>query len=1002
MKQATLFLLALSLTFSLTAQQQRLKKGDVFTIKKSKFSQHLAEVRISKDYIKEIGLNQADKTQKQIEGMNITSSTYKILDVLDDHYRIQFSDSLIFSYERGKYLQSKQWKTIKSQLYQTIPCQSNRDEKNSFTIPDLNDVKFDLSFTGEISNIVTKDSLQSINPEMEKKIKSILKRKFHFPVTEIPYTFHSGEKIKINDEEFIISEITESYISIYNESISDSIHKRNEYKIDPITGLILENQSYLKGNNFTTNTRQVLIANTPKNNDCIFKKNDIKEDSTQLKTNVIIKGKILNPKNNMKVQVTWNEKLPGGINRYNNYKAITHLKSDNTFELKLYIDRIQKIRFVHNESSSFYVMPGDDIYLTVDLNQFNKTIEAKGVGSNHVNYYLKSFLYEEMENFKWNTINLNRQDMKELSFKEYKQQVDHIINKKTDFLKTYEDKISPEVYLASYYEIVNKGVESLMYYGMIHHFENIDNIALPKEYTDLELMVHPDNDLMSFYDGYEFFITKYVFNFLDTKVENMMGKSNISYASTNDRISFDEYANYGYTSRFFNGYSQYILKYQSVSDAIEMGNRDIYSQLYNRFINEYPSSDKAKQLTEAYLLAENSREGKPAYNFEMDDIKGNKVKLSDFKGKVVYLSILTTYDEGYIKDVLNAQDSIQKLFGSKDFQFLYVLMKKGPNVTEVANELNKNSIALLLKDQDLKLLFDNYLFCRLPYSFIIDKNGIIEKRDAPDPLQLLEQPNNLLDVLKAKKKIVDPAYTIRILKVTLIISGVILIFALIIWILYRRNTQRKIKASAVETKIRELELTAIRAQMNPHFMYNCLNSIQNLVQKKQTDEAHQYLSKFASLIRSVLNNSDKEEISLSTELEIINKYVELEKLRFNINYHVKADENIDGYSIFIPPLILQPLVENAILHGLVPKQGERNLAINIFRNKPYKICVSIIDDGVGRTNYDKKSSSNGKGIHFSRERLKILSEKYGTDYSMEITDLQNPTGTKVEICFSEE
>src|SRR5574344_812367 len=98
--------------------------------------------------------------------------------------------------------------------------------------------------------------------------------------------------------------------------------------------------------------------------------------------------------------------------------------------------------------------------------------------------------------------------------------------------------------------------------------------------------------------------------------------------------------------------------------------------------------------------------------------------------------------------------------------------------------------------------------------------------------------------------------------------------------------------------MRELELTAIRAQMNPHFMYNCLNSIQNLVQKNKNEEAHLYLSKFASLIRNALNTSKKEEISLNEELETLQGYIDLEKLRFEFDFRLIVNEDIDTISLF--------------------------------------------------------------------------------------------------------
>ncbi len=222
----------------------------------------------------------------------------------------------------------------------------------------------------------------------------------------------------------------------------------------------------------------------------------------------------------------------------------------------------------------------------------------------------------------------------------------------------------------------------------------------------------------------------------------------------------------------------------------------------------------------------------------------------------------------------------------------------------------------------------------------------------------------------------------------------------------KRASKRKLKLSSLNTKVRELELTAIRAQMNPHFMYNCLNSIQNLVQKEKSAEAQAYISKFASLIRNVLKYSDKEEISLAEELKVVDNYVSLESLRFDIEYRVEIQSKVDIYSVFIPPLLLQPLVENAIIHGLTPKADDKRLVLQVKAVLDY-VCIIIEDNGIGRkATALHKNSNTGKGLGFSRERLELMKAKHGLDFKMNIMDIENSkgdaVGTRVEICISED
>ncbi|MEN6455532.1 MAG: histidine kinase [Prolixibacteraceae bacterium] len=204
--------------------------------------------------------------------------------------------------------------------------------------------------------------------------------------------------------------------------------------------------------------------------------------------------------------------------------------------------------------------------------------------------------------------------------------------------------------------------------------------------------------------------------------------------------------------------------------------------------------------------------------------------------------------------------------------------------------------------------------------------------------------------------------------------------------------------------MRELELSVIRTQMNPHFMYNCLNSIQNLLYKNQNDEAHLYLSRFASLVRQVLNNSKKSEIPLSKELDSVKEYIGLEQLRFNFDFKLEKADEIDADNIFVPPMLLQPFVENAILHGLSAKRADRKLEIRIFRDRN-RVELIVEDNGVGRQ-AAAKSEGNGQGILLSQNRLALLTEKTGIRYDLQITDLSDgngdPCGTRVSISFTEE
>src|SRR5690606_26427282 len=169
------------------------------------------------------------------------------------------------------------------------------------------------------------------------------------------------------------------------------------------------------------------------------------------------------------------------------------------------------------------------------------------------------------------------------------------------------------------------------------------------------------------------------------------------------------------------------------------------------------------------------------------------------------------------------------------------------------------------------------------------------------------------------------------------------LLALLGILFYQRDKLRK------EKQMLELEQKVLRAQMNPHFTFNALNSIKTYIISQNTEEAVKYLNKFAKLIRGVLYSSDKKVVTLAEELETVESYLSIERLRFKdpIALEVNVDE-LDLKELEIPPLILQPFIENALWHGLAPKTGDKKILIHVYRNGNNTICIDISDNGVGR------------------------------------------------------
>jgi LytS/YehU family sensor histidine kinase len=203
----------------------------------------------------------------------------------------------------------------------------------------------------------------------------------------------------------------------------------------------------------------------------------------------------------------------------------------------------------------------------------------------------------------------------------------------------------------------------------------------------------------------------------------------------------------------------------------------------------------------------------------------------------------------------------------------------------------------------------------------------------------------------------------------------------------------------------ELEMKALRAQMNPHFVFNSLSSIQESIITGKTEAASKYLSKFSKLIRLILENSGKQFIPVKTEIDLLTLYLELESFRFeNFTYTFSIDPGIDANATMMPNMVIQPFVENALKHGLSKKASDKHLKIDI-RLEEGRLFAIVEDNGVGRARAAATKSAahpdhHSMGIHITEERLRLLGQQ-GEATAAEITDLfdaqGNATGTLVKV-----
>ncbi len=232
-----------------------------------------------------------------------------------------------------------------------------------------------------------------------------------------------------------------------------------------------------------------------------------------------------------------------------------------------------------------------------------------------------------------------------------------------------------------------------------------------------------------------------------------------------------------------------------------------------------------------------------------------------------------------------------------------------------------------------------------------------------------------------------------------VIGGGLLIFGLVGYFLYKRKRDalEAKKVSDFKTKVADTELRALRAQMNPHFIFNSLNSISDYMDKNDVETANDYLLKFSKLTRAILENSEKKWVLLKEDIELMKLYMDIESLRIpnKLVYTIDLDNELDLENVMVPPLMLQPFIENSIWHGIAQKNGIGTIRINAVKEEEF-IILKVDDDGVGRSNVlDNMIEKTSMGLKITKSRLEVINQLKKTKGELNILD--KPEGVQVVL-----
>jgi len=232
-----------------------------------------------------------------------------------------------------------------------------------------------------------------------------------------------------------------------------------------------------------------------------------------------------------------------------------------------------------------------------------------------------------------------------------------------------------------------------------------------------------------------------------------------------------------------------------------------------------------------------------------------------------------------------------------------------------------------------------------------------------------------------------------------------------VWALARQRERRLLREQREKSELRERiatsEMQALRAQMNPHFIYNSLNAIRLFVLQNDSDNAEMYLVKFARLMRLILDNSRQEMVALGSEVDQLQLYLELEQLRFDhsFDFSIQTDPTLSRESTLVPPMIIQPFIENAILHGMAHKKTKGHITVGLRPLGGHLEC-SVDDDGVGRQRARELKSKTVRshqsvGLRVTEDRLQLISQRSGKVARVEVIDKTDEhgvaAGTRVVI-----
>lgn len=445
-------------------------------------------------------------------------------------------------------------------------------------------------------------------------------------------------------------------------------------------------------------------------------------------------------------------------------------------------------------------------------------------------------------------------------------------------------------------------------------------------------------------------------------------------------------------------------KAEAIQSNINIGLKEVekgdlaasYSQMADINIQDNNIPKAEENLNNAYKI---SKKEAPQQALEINQKLANfYVENKDFDKAIAAKKKI--FKEDFVKD--NSQEKVNQMQKLADIYIkkndaegaigLYksayeIALKKGHTMEAQRSVRKLDSLYTIAGNTDYSMKLYRDFFRKLPDLVSKDRSLVDNKilADTEQRISQLEKEKELKDELIQKKNVFNYG----------LIGALILLLGLVAFIFL---TLRK-----VQIKNKKIALQSLRREMNPHFIFNSLNSVNHFIATNNELEANQYLTKFSKLMRGVMENSTEDFIPFQQELDLLENYLALEKTRFadKFDYTIDFDDNLNMHSLQVPGMLVQPFLENAIWHGL-RYRTEKGLLILRFEKDKHDLKITIEDNGIGIEESKKQKTQHqkareGRGMKNTLERIQLLNDLYKKDITCTIKDKENNGGVVVTL-----